>query len=333
MKLFFVNRSLSSLSDSRAQILHLIKSILLTNKDVEEVSDPEHSDAIIIQEENSFKNFHYIKRLQEDHLISAFPEKVFTINSDDCATGLLKGLYTCLPKLRFNNSIYTSVPYLEFPNNLIFEERSNNVIQRYLGSWRGNTKSNNLRAKMVRQLETNSEYCIERTESWLNHNRQEKEKYINTILSAKFSLCPAGWTHASFRIYESMALGRCPVIIADGFVPPEGPSWDEFAFFFPEKNINHLSSFLASNEHLALDFGKNAFNAWQKYFSPNLISEYYANALLSLIRTTPKSSKELEMKRWKSLRLHWSNNWTVPQRAWNKLDRLIKPSTSLNQYG
>jgi hypothetical protein len=327
MKLFFVDTSLSRLSDNDAKILYSIKDKLLLAKDIEEVYNPEKADAIIIQEENSFKNFRYIKDLELDELISAYPEKVFTINTDDCATGLLRGLYTSLPKYRFHPKVYRSVPYMQFPNDLVFNNDNDKINPMYLASWRGNTKSNGLRQKMVRLLEAKNEFRIEKTDSWLNHNDNEKYDYVNLIRAAKFSLCPAGWAPVSFRIYESMALGKCPVIIADDFVPPQGPNWNNFALFYPEKSIAGLSSFLLRKENLANDLGKNAFEAWQNYFSSDVIKEYYANTLLSLIRQAPITSKEAELKRWKSLKLNWSNNWTIPQRFINRVKRIVHPQS------
>jgi len=323
MKLFFINENLSGLSDSDAKILDSIKNTLLSTKGIEEVFTPERADAIIIQEENSFKNFRYIKVLELDALISAYPEKVFTINTDDCATGLLRGLYTSLPKYRFNSILYAAVPYMYYPNELVFAQSADEVTPTCLASWRGNTKSNNLRSRIVNVLEAKSEFCIERTDSWLNHNDDEKSYYVDLIRASKFSLCPAGWAPVSFRIYESMALGKCPVIIADDFVPPKGPNWNDFALFYPEKDISGLSSFISRNEHLANDLGKKAFKAWQEHFCQDVIKEYYANTLLSLIRLTPKTSKEAELKRWKSLSLNWSNKWTIPQRLLNKVKKVI----------
>jgi hypothetical protein len=323
MKLFFINENLSGLSDSDAKILDSIKSTLLSTKGIEEVFTPERADAIIIQEENSFKNFRYIKDLESDALISAYPEKVFTINTDDCATGLLRGLYTSLPKYRFNSSLYAAVPYMYYPNELVFAKGYDDVTPKYLASWRGNTKSNNLRSRMVSALEDKGEFCIEKTNSWLNHNDDEKSYYVNLIKASKFSLCPAGWASVSFRIYESMALGKCPVIIADDFVPPKGPNWNDFALFYPEKDISELSLFISRNEHLANDLGKKALNAWQEHFCRDVIKEYYANTLLSLIRLTPKTSKKAELKRWKSLSLNWNNKWTIPQRLLNKVKKVI----------
>jgi len=319
MKIFFVKKNQTCLSDRDPKTLLAIKENLLLEKGIEEVFNIHKADVIIIQEENSFKNFKYITDLESDEIISTYPEKVFTINSDDCATGLLRGLYTSLPKYRFNSSIHAIVPYMHFPNDLVFAGHSMNIAPVYLASWRGNTKSNRIRSKMVSSLKSKNGFYLETTNSWLNHDLDEKKSYVNLIRAAKFSLCPAGWAPVSFRIYESMALGRCPVIIADDFEPPKGPDWKDFAVFYPQKDINLLSSFLCQNEQLAKDYGKNAFEVWKRYFCADVVKEYYTHTLLSLIYQTPKTSKEAEFKRWRSLNMYWKNKWTIPQRILNKI--------------
>lgn len=322
MKLFFITNSLSDLANPDAKILKSVKNSLLLSTGVEEVFSPDYANAIIIQEKNSFKNFRYISELLEDPLVSKYPDKIFTINTDDCATGLLKGIYTCLPGSRFNAEVYRSVPYMEFPNEFVFANYSHYPEPIYLASWRGNTKSNKIRSKMIQLFQDNDRLCLESTDSWLNHNSHEKEDYVNLIRKSRFSLCPAGWAPASFRIYESMALGKCPVIIADQFVSPKGPNWKEFALFFPEKKIHKLSAFLLEHEHQADDLGKKALAAWEKHFSVEHISQYYADSLISLICSTPKVSKKKELEKWTSLKLQWSNKWTLPQRALNKIKKI-----------
>jgi hypothetical protein len=273
MKLFFANSSYSELADKKSQFLFNTREALLSIDTVYEAKEPGLADAIIIQEINSYKDFRYIKKLLNDPLISKYPHKVFTINHDDCATGLLKGLYTSIPKSRYNPAIHASVPYMGYPNELIFATNQAKVEPLYLAGWRGNTESNKIRTKMFNLFYLNPHFQIATTDSWLNHKLDEKKIYINIIRNAKFSLCPAGWSAASFRIYETTALGRCPVIIADNFMPPKGPNWKEFALFF-------------------------------------------------LIVSAPKCSNEMEIKRWTSLSIFWSNKWTIPQRVVNKVKKM-----------
>lgn len=332
MKIFFIDRELSKIADKNSNILKAIKEEIFSSGNGKEVFDPELADAIIIQENDSFKNFNYIKDLQEDQLISAYPEKIFTINTDDSATGLLRGIYTCLPKSRINSNLYKSVPYMEFPNDLVCSAGFKEFSSEYLASWRGNTKSNFIRPKMQKLFQRNKQCEIEHTDSWMDHDRDEKEKYITLMQNSKFSLCPAGWAPATYRIYESMALGRCPVIIADGFVPPSGPIWNEFALFYPQSNLDNFLSFLHHHEPLAEKYGINAYKAWKKYFAPDNIQKYYAESLLSLIKATPKASKTTELARWNSVELFWSNRWTLPQRVINKL-RKQKKAFKKSSYG
>lgn len=320
MKFFYIDKKFSELSDNDPTILNSLKNTLSINSSVKEVFNPEDADVILIQENDSYKNFHYIKELLSDPIISKYPEKVFTINTDDSATGLLRGLYTCLPSTRISEEIYTAVPYVKFPNDLVLnvevEEKKN---PKFLAVWRGNIKSNKLRSKLVASLESKERCRIEQSLSWMKFEKEEQEIYVDLIKNSKFSICPAGWAAATYRIYESMALGRCPVILADDFVPPKGPDWDEFALFYPENKIDDLHFFLLCNEHLAETYGKKALQAWNKFFSPYRISNYYADALVNLIEKTPETSRAKEMARWKSEDLHWSNRWSFPQRILQKL--------------
>src|SRR6185312_2738070 len=130
--------------------------------------------------------------------------------------------YTSLPKNRYNPEIHSILPYLSLPNELILDKESK-IAPTFLATWRGNTKSNRIRKKVSKLYSDDPAFDIQSTKSWFNHSFEEKLLYKNSLINAKFSLCPAGWAPVTFRIYESMAAGRCPVIIADQFVPPTGP--------------------------------------------------------------------------------------------------------------
>jgi hypothetical protein len=324
MDILFLNNELSPLADEESRILSAIAVELSKYKHIKAVSDPETADVILIQERGGFKDFRYISELERDPIISRYPHLVYTINTDDCATGLLRGLYTSLPRSRFNPFSHIAVPYFSYPNEFIYSAEERNGHRKYLASWRGNTKSSLVRPKMMDALSRYPSVRLEATDSWLNHGRDEKVQYVDLILDAKFSLCPAGWAPVSFRIYESMALGRCPVILADEFVPPAGPDWESFALRWPEQSVKNLYSFLCERETDAQQLGLKAKAEWERWFSPNVIALYLVDALFTLLDDSPQSSRSQEMKRWRSLELFWSNRWTLPQRALNKARRWAK---------
>jgi hypothetical protein len=325
MKLHFLSASDTELSSRDLSLLEGVKKNLLQTPDFTEVSDPESADAILLQEETSFKEWRYVQRLVADPLVGRYPHKIMTINTDDSAAGLLRGIYTSLARHRFDPLLHRSVPFASFPNEAIYLRREqSNPAPNYLASWRGNPQSNPLRSKLIQTFAGNPRFRIEATDSWLNHDPAEKEHYVDLLLSAKFALCPAGWAPVTFRIYESMALGICPVLLADDYVPPLGPDWPSFSLQIPEKKVSQIESLLRERESEAPERGRLARLAWEKFFSPEHVSRFYANALAECIHAPGKRSRETELQRWRSLKMYWSNRWTLPQRLQSKLKRLSR---------
>jgi hypothetical protein len=318
MKLFFVTNAVSDLSDSLSSVLLKTKEALLSGFDVTETQSPDLADAIIIQEKNSFKNFDYIRQLLNDPIISNYAHKVFTINDDESPTGILRGLYTSLPKNMFNQNNHVAVPYMNYPNEWMESAIGDAIKPCYLASWRGKIKSNAIRKKLVHYFDLKPGILLEQTDNLLMNDSAEKSSSVAIIKNAKFSLCPAGWSPGSYKIYESMALGRCPIIIADQFVRPIGPEWKNCALFFPERDLICLDSFLRIHESDHIRFGQNAQSAWMDFFSSEKIGHYYAKSLLSLINKATEIRLEKEIQRWSSFDLFWKNNWTIPQRIMTK---------------
>jgi hypothetical protein len=323
MKIFFVTKALTDLAEEKTLVIDEIKKALLRKDWIEETNDPNEADALIIQEKWSYKDFRYLKRIEDDPFISKYISKVFTLNSDDCATGIFRGLYICITKSKLDNKLHASVPFLDYFNQTPFEKEFLLPEPKYLASWRGNPMSNKVRPKMIKLFGSNSEFCIESTDTWLNHSNDEKENYINLILNSKFSLCPGGWAPSSIRIFESMALGRCPVIIADEFSPPKGPAWHEFALFFPEKDIKNLPRFLHEHESSFKELGLKAKEAWHTFFDKEHIADYYANSLLQIIRSTTHLTYASEINRWKSFHFYKINGWTLSQRIIIKIKNFL----------
>ena len=327
MKIYIVNPNDTPLAHESTELLEDIQSSL-TKRGYTTTRSAADADAIIINEKTSFKEWRYIKRLVDDPAIGQWVHKTYTINTDDCATGLLKGVYTSIPRKRLNQSIHAVVPYARYPNEYVLSGTNPSQEKKYLASWRGNTDSNpGLRCKLAGALEGLPDFKIETTDSWLNHGSQEKQTYVNLILSSKFSLCPGGWAPASFRIYESMALGIPPVIVADQCVLPDGPDWESCSIRIEEKCISKIPGILKerSTEHVTM--GSAARREWERYFSPEIVADYYTDRLLGCIGNSPGASTiKAELSRMRSFQTYWGNRWTMPQRIYNNIRRRIKRS-------
>jgi hypothetical protein len=319
MKILFADERYSELADKESAMLIAIKEALMSERTLSEASSPASADVILIQEEKSDKDFRYIDRLVRDPVVGRFMEKVYTLNDDDCGTGLLRGLYTSLPRQRFDSTIHAIVPFMNYPNELIASKKNLRKKPVFLAGWRGSTIPNKLRSTMITALGRGPEFCCETTDSLINYSPGENETSLDLILNCKFSLCPAGRGPVTIRIYESMALSRCPVIIADDFVPPGGPDWNGFAIFYPEKEVAGLADFLRRNEHIYDGLGRKAYQVWSHYFAPSVLPNYYAQVLLKLVRNAPATDADIEKKRWQSTDFYGNKKWTLSQCVMNKM--------------
>jgi len=87
------------------------------------------------------------------------------------------------------------------------------------------------------------------------NDKEEKEnspfEYNQILSNSQFSLCPLGAGINSLRLWESLAVGSIPVVLADGFELPiietdddRQINWNESLTQFPEKNIEKLDDHL-----------------------------------------------------------------------------------------
>jgi hypothetical protein len=319
---FFPEGGNSSIHEPDPLFLEVKRALLSENSVcalVREVRSIGEADFCVIRERSSYKGHEYPHKLSSDPLTGPCLHKIITINTEDGPSGLLRGLYTSLPRSRFDPRHHRAVPYrVSDPGTPSF-----GMEKKYLASWRGNVRSNRIRSKLLALFESAPGFRLESTESWFNHDPAERERYAELIRSSGFSLCPAGWAAATVRIYESMALGVAPVILAEEFVPPSGPDWAKAALFVAQKHIGRLPEILEAARETATDMGECALAQWREFFSPDVIAGYYATSILGLVHSGMfERNRDAEIRRLNGIALHWKNGWTLPQRIVSKLRRM-----------
>ena len=83
-----------------------------------------------------------------------------------------------------------------------------------------------------------------------NKHIDNKNKYNEILLNSDFSLCPSGSGPNSIRLWESLACGTIPVILADTLDLPKHQKWDDAVIFCQESNLKNIPTILStiSNE-------------------------------------------------------------------------------------
>lgn len=114
------------------------------------------------------------------------------------------------------------------------------------------------------------------------------ERYARSIHESAFVLCPRGGGTSSFRLYETMMLGRVPVIVSDQMVMPIGPRWDDFALRVPESDVDRIPAVLEERRDQAVAMGSLAREAWLHWFSPQVGFHRTVEWCLELAAAAPR---------------------------------------------
>ena len=77
-------------------------------------------------------------------------------------------------------------------------------------------------------------------------NREGTQRYNDTLLKSRYSLCPSGSGPSSIRIWESLAIGAIPVILADTVDLPSHRLWSKAVVQIEEKKFSTIAARLAS---------------------------------------------------------------------------------------
>jgi hypothetical protein len=238
------------------------------------VDNPKEADIILFAEIDA-------GRLCEDVLrhpyIRRYRDKCFMFSTDWRVIPFIPGIYTSLEKSwylprRSRPGFYLSC----LINPLIkFEPGPDRDL---LYSFMGDVNTRPLRKVLADLDHPRSVFTDTSSESqavmWKGTQEQRTvfwQRYVEVARRSKFILCPRGLAPSSIRLFETMCMGRVPVILADEWVRPDGPLWEAFSIQIPEKDARSVPQILEEKEAASYEMGLVARAEWEKYFSPDVV--------------------------------------------------------------
>jgi len=237
------------------------------------VDRPEEADLILFVEID-------VGRLCGDVLghpyIKRFPGKCFMFSTDWRSIPFLPGVYTSLEKSWYLPHRSRSGFYLSCVINPLVKYEAEGECD-LLYSFVGDLKTAPVRQVLAEMDHPRGLFVDTSHQSqavmW-NGTAEERaifwQRYVEISLRSKFILCPRGLAPSSIRLFETMCMGRVPVILADEWVHPEGPQWETFSIQIPECDARSVPKILAEKETLATEMGWRAHAEWEKYFAPDV---------------------------------------------------------------
>jgi hypothetical protein len=287
------------------------------------VNEPENADLIIIFEEWSNKLLSYIDVLNESELFRDYCKKIYTINYDSVANeGFLPGCYVSLSNNKLDSNRYRSCAYPKVYNEHLTAPDKIAITPKFLFCFRGTTHSSPIRKRIVQELtEAREADIVDVTKAFHTHTEQDKTEFLAQMQESIFVLCPRGWSPNSYRLFEAMSVGRCPVIISDEWVETVGPDWSTCSIRVPEADIHNIPKILEERRSEGRLLGQRAQYEWQQHFSEQAKYRAYLDQISELYYSEHPVTKSLDAynKYWRSKTFLHKNGWTLKQKILRKL--------------
>ena len=318
--IYFASARDTSIANRDESFIRSLKIVCTKTNPGSVVERAENADIVLVDERYDYRTWRYRDELIQCAFLRRHGERVCVINHDCYSRVFLPGLYVSLDCSQPPLLDACSAPYKrdlwQVPVADFFEFSPQNLF-----AFRGTFHTHSIRKKLFKALENSTEGNIEELhKAFHKHDCNDQEIYIQQIRNAAFSLCPRGLSPHSYRLYESMQLGRCPVVISDNWIPPTGPNWEEFVVRIEESNIRSTLSLMLKQHDQAKNLGKKAQAAWKEYFSwparyrtfLNLVERFHGSR-------ENRFSMEDMMEIWHGREIHKLYSWTIFGRARQRL--------------
>ncbi|MEO6731801.1 MAG: exostosin family protein [Ferruginibacter sp.] len=266
------------------------KWLMLNSKDSSMcTNDPELADAIIFVESHPVDD-PYFRTVLAHPLFKKYRHKCVLYHDADLSVTALPTLSPSIESWQFNPRHKRPFHYIaRFTENKTIDAAPviYNTDHKYLYSFIG-ARNHPLRNEIL-SMNHPADSFIKDTfgiNAW-DLNEADKVKFeqdfIDVINESSFVLCPRGIGPCSYRLFETMQLGRVPVIISDEWVPIPNIDWDRFTITVPESKIALIPQILNERKNEALEMGRLARKYWEECFSPEVSLQHMAKAAKELL--------------------------------------------------
>jgi len=234
--------------------------------------DPSAADLILFAE--LYGAGPYFQLVRRHPFVKKFREKCFVFCSNDFVIPFLPGVYASIDK-RWSSARTRSGFYLAVSENEFVDFTAPREDLTYLYSFLGTVDTAPVRRKLATLShprsffqDTSADYReVLSGKMGETEMKQYWQRYGDILKCSKFILCPRGMGTSSVRLFDTMRMGRVPVILSDQWVEPQGPRWENFSLRVPEADVADIPALLEKREEAAVEMGLLARAEWEEWFS------------------------------------------------------------------
>lgn len=238
--------------------------------------DPVEADIIIYVESGYYNPIPHYFEVKKTEYYRDFQEKCFLFSRYDYPVPILPGIYASIPKRWHHPQRTRTGPHMLVQDQKFIRDGPAQEEKTYLYSFVGNRSSHPVREKIFELNHPKQELRDTSQHSPYgdldpDKKRELERRYVETCLRSKFVLCPRGSGVSSIRLFECLRMGCVPVVIADQWVPPQGPDWEAFSVRLAERDISRIPEVLSERTAQADEMGHRARRAWENWFSKEAV--------------------------------------------------------------
>ncbi len=251
------------------------------------VERPEDAELILFVETSGYAGY-YFELVRRHSLYRSRRADCYLFCSTDKLIPMLPGVYASVEQSWYWGSWTRSSHYLGVLERGHMRYSSDQCECLYLFSFVGSTASHPVRRKLMsvshpRALLVDTQ-AAPGDPSPRSGEDYERE-YAQNIKRSEFVLCPRGGGASSLRLFETMMLGRVPVIISDQWIAPSGPDWDSFSVRVNEAELDTIPHVLEERASEAARMGETARAAWLEWFSESASFHRVVESCLELAQS------------------------------------------------
>ena len=236
-------------------------------------ADPAAAD-IVLFVETHWEAGHYFQSVRKHAVYREHRSKSYLFSSADKIVPLLPGVYASVEARWYRAAWTRSGHYVDVKERdelRYVEDHSPSHLFSFVGA----TANHPLRRRIIGLRHPEAllvdagaqSAAIESRDRSPELQAEWRRRFADAIQDCAFVLCPRGGGTSSRRIFESMMLGRVPVIVSDGWVPPQGPDWESFSLRVPEDRVEAIPVLLEARAADAAEMGSRARSQWLEWFS------------------------------------------------------------------
>lgn len=243
------------------------------------VDDPAVADVLLFVDLHQHPMDWNLKGLRKHPLTKRYPRKVMVYDERDRPHCLFPGVFVSMPASSFDAKRQRAFSYCQLKNELMQPgQETADLLFSFLGAKTHPVRVELLKLKHPRALVEDTsninffDYSDEaNTQEHQRMIREQKQHYQEVVALSKFVLCPRGWGTSSFRMYETLAAGRVPVIISDDWMPSPADDWNACSVRVAQDDVTSIPDLLEKREADWPNMARAARTMFEEWLAPDVL--------------------------------------------------------------